>query len=117
MAATYDPDPAAPLGIRLPVDPHTCEVAVERWERWLAHDPVRLVERADCQDNLRRLAALYLDCGRHDQYFLHYGARAFVRRLEALEIAHRYEEFPDNHSSVDYRLDVSLPFLYDAIAG
>jgi hypothetical protein len=22
-----------------------------------------------------------------------------------------YEEFPDNHSSVDYRMDVSLPFL------
>jgi S-formylglutathione hydrolase FrmB len=117
MAATYDPDPGAPLGIRLPVDPLTCEVVAERWERWLAHDPVRLVERADCQDNLRRLSALYLDCGRHDQYFLHYGARAFVRRLEALEIAHRYEEFPDNHSSVDYRLDVSLPILYEAVAG
>jgi S-formylglutathione hydrolase FrmB len=116
MGATYDPDPSAPWGIRLPVDSHTCELIPERWERWLAHDPVRLVERADCQDNLRRLAGLYLDCGRHDQYFLHYGARAFVRRLEALDIPHRYEEFPDNHSSVDYRLDVSLPFLYEALA-
>ncbi len=115
MGATYDPDPSAPFGIRLPVDPHTCELVPERWERWLAHDPVRMIERADCQDNLRRLSALWLDCGRHDQYFLHYGARTFVRRLEALEIAHRYEEFPDDHSSVDYRLDASLPFLYEAV--
>jgi hypothetical protein len=26
-------------------------------------------------------------------------------------IACRYEEFPDNHSSVDYRMDESLPFV------
>jgi S-formylglutathione hydrolase FrmB len=116
MSATYDPEPSAPYGIRLPVDPHTCEMIAERWDRWLAHDPVRSIERADCQDNLRRLSGLYLDCGRYDQYFLHYGARAFVRRLEALEIAHRYEEFPDNHSSTYYRFDVSLPFLYEAVA-
>lgn len=116
MGATYDPDPSAPFGVRLPVDPHTCEVVPERWERWLAHDPVHMIERADCQDNLRRLSALYLDCGRYDQYFLHYGARAFVRRLEALDIPHRYEEFPDNHSSVYYRHDVSLPILYEAVA-
>jgi len=28
-----------------------------------------------------------------------------------------YEEFPDDHSSVDYRMDVSLPFLAKALAG
>src|SRR5690242_15471497 len=31
MAAEYDPDPNAFLGIRLPVDPHTCELIPERW--------------------------------------------------------------------------------------
>ncbi len=30
-------------------------------------------------------------------------------------IAHTYEEFDDTHSSIDYRMDVSLPFLYRAL--
>ncbi len=113
MAATYDPDPRAPWGVRLPVDPHTCELDEERWSRWLAHDPLRLIDRHDCQERLRGLAGLYLDCGSRDQFGCQYGARAFVRRLERLAIAHRYEEFDDDHTGVDYRMDVSLPFLYD----
>jgi len=40
-----------------------------------------------------------------------------VRRLNELGIAHRYEEFPDNHSDVDYRTDESLPFLAQALSG
>ena len=30
-------------------------------------------------------------------------------------IAHVYEEFDDTHSSIDYRMDVSLPILYRAL--
>jgi hypothetical protein len=44
-----------------------------------------------------------------------YGARRFVRPLNELGIAHRYEEFADNQSSVDYRMDESLPFLAAAL--
>jgi hypothetical protein len=40
-----------------------------------------------------------------------------VRRLNELGIAHRYEEFPDNHTAVDYRMDESLPFLAHALSG
>ena len=36
--------------------------------------------------------------------------------LAAAGITHRYEEFDDDHSDVDYRMDVSLPFLYRALA-
>ena len=61
-------------------------------------------------NNLRRLKALYIDCGEKDQFNLLYGARRFVRRLNELGIAHRYEEFPDNHTGVDYRMDVELAF-------
>ena len=52
---------------------------------------------------------------RKDQFNLLYGARRLVRRLNDLGIAHRYEEFPDNHSGVDYRMDESLPFLVHAL--
>ena len=56
------------------------------------------------------------DCGEKDQSNLLYGARRFVRRPNELDIAHRYEEFPDNHTGVDYRMDESLPFLAQALS-
>jgi S-formylglutathione hydrolase FrmB len=114
MAASYDPDPGQFLGIRLPVTFDTCEVIPERWENWRRHDPVAALETH--ADNLRRLKALYIDCGDKDQFNLLYGARRFTRRLKELGIAHRYEEFSDNHSSVDYRMDESLPFLVAALS-
>src|SRR6185503_8317706 len=115
MAASYDPDPTQFLGIRLPVAFDTCEVIEDRWANWLRHDRVDAVEIQ--ADHLRRLKALYIDCGRNDQFNLLYGARRFVRRLNQLGIDHRYEEFPDNHSGVDYRMDESLPFLARALSG
>lgn len=113
MAASYDPDPSAYLGIRLPVTLDTCELIQERWDNWRRHDPLVMLEAN--ADNLRRLKALYIDCGTTDQYRLLYGARRFARRLNQLGIRHRYDEFDDNHSGVDYRMDESLPFIARAL--
>ena len=79
----------------------------------MQHDPVIALQTQS--DNLRRLKALYIDCGEKEQFNLLYGARRFVRRLRELNIEHRYEEFPDNHTSVDYRMDTSLPFLAETL--
>ncbi len=115
MAATYDPDPdpAAFCGIRLPVDPETCELIEERWNAWLAWDPVHMADRH--MDALKTLKGLWLDCGDVDQYNLVYGARRLHRKLEASGVQHVYQEFNDNHSSIDYRLDESLPFLVNSL--
>jgi len=115
MAASYDPDPAAPFGVVLPLDLHTAELDPQRWARWLEHDPLTLVERPTCRESLERLRALYIDCGTSDPYFCHYGARAFVRRLERHGIPHVYEEFEGEHTGNDHRLDRSLPLLYGAL--
>ena len=114
MAASYDPDPTQFLGFRLPVTCDTCETIEERWANWRRQDPVNASETQLA--DLRRLKALYIDCGEHDQFNLLYGARRFVRRLKELGVPHRYEEFADNHSSVDYRMDESLPFLAQALS-
>ena len=113
MAATYDPDPKAPLGFRLPFHLDTGAIIERNWQRWLEHDPVLLVKRHARQ--LRRLAGIYIDCGWRDQYQIHFGCRQLSRALTAAGIRHRYEEFDDDHSDVDYRMDVSLPFLYRAL--
>ena len=113
MAATYDPDPRAPLGFRLPFNLESGEVIEERWRNWLRHDPIQLVSKY--RNNLRSLRGIYIDCGWRDQYHIHYGSRILSQRLAAAGIEHRYEEFDDDHSDIDYRMDVSLPFLYRAL--
>ncbi|MBO6757131.1 MAG: enterochelin esterase [Roseibium sp.] len=115
MAATYDPDPDPDVfcGIRLPVDPETCEVISERWDAWLGWDPVRMADSH--LPALKSLKELWIDCGSVDQYNLVYGARRLTRKLSNSGVDHVYEEFEDNHSSIDYRLDRSLPALAKAL--
>lgn len=116
QAASFDPDPDAGsfLGLRLPVDTDTCELIADRWANWLAFDPAAMVETEG--EALRKLKGLYLECGTEDQYNILYGTRRIHRTLDRLGIAHRYEEFPDNHSGVDYRMDFSLPYLADVLS-
>ena len=109
MGATYDPDPDAFLGIRLPVTMDTCERIPERWAEWMKWDPLSLVPTHG--EGLKRMRALFIDCGDIDQYNLVYGARRMNKALAAIGVDHVYEEFNDTHSSIDYRLDTSLPFL------
>ncbi|MBK6982207.1 MAG: enterochelin esterase [Betaproteobacteria bacterium] len=113
MAATYDPDRRAPNGFRLPFNLETGERLEERWKRWQANDPVNLV--AKHRASLASLRGIYIDCGSRDQYHIQYGSRILSKRLQAARIRHTYEEFDDNHSDVDYRMDVSLPFLTRAL--
>ena len=113
MAASYDPDPKAPLGFRVPFNLESGEVIEERWRKWRNHDPINLVSRY--RDPLNTLRGIYIDCGWRDQYHIHYGTRILSKRLAQAGIRHTYEEFDDDHSDIDYRMDVSLPFLYRAL--
>ena len=114
QAASFDPDPDAPYGVRLPVTHDTCEFIAERWQNWMAWDPLEMVDAH--AGGMKALKALYIDCGDVDQYNLVYGARRMHKALDRLGVAHTYEEFPDDHSSVDYRMDVSLPILAKALS-
>ena len=113
MAATYDADPRAPNGFRLPFNLETGEVIAERWARWRAHDPINMVTKY--RRNLKSLRGIYIDCGARDQYHIHYGSRILSKRLAQAGVAHTYEEFDDTHSDIDYRMDTSLPFLARAL--
>ena len=115
MAAHYSPNPESPqLGIDFPFDLETGQWRPDVWQRWLAHDPVRLAEKY--ADNLRRLKLIYLDCGSRDEFNLHWGMRGLHARLSTLGIAHFYEEFDDGHMNISYRYDRSLPLLYRALS-
>ena len=66
-------------------------------------------------DALRRARLAFIDVGQYDEYQLQVGARLLHRKLDALGIAHVYEEYPDGHRDTHYRYDVSLPRLYEAL--
>ena len=115
MAATYDPDPRAPLGFRVPFNLETGELIEARW-RELARarpDPSRRpVPRATCKSLRGHLHRLRL--ARPVPHPLRH-AHPVAARSPRQASSTRYEEFDDNHSDVDYRMDVSLPFLYRAL--
>ncbi|CAA9516063.1 MAG: enterochelin esterase and related enzyme [uncultured Rubrobacteraceae bacterium] len=114
MSAFYDPAPEAFMSMRLPGDPHTAELYPERWANWLRHDPVVMMdERAD---ELRKLKGIWLDCGNRDQFRMHFGMRRFHKKLEERGVPHVYEEYDDDHTGVDYRMERFLPFLAEALS-
>lgn len=114
MSAFYDPDPAGFRNMRLPFDPYTGELIPERWANWLRHDPVVMLDEK--LDEIRKLKLIYMDCGDHDNFRIHYGMRRFHKKLEAADVPHTYEEYDDDHIDVDYRMDVFLPLLAKALS-
>ena len=90
--------------------PHDAEPEHGRvGERWLAHDPVRLVEKY--QENLKSLDLLFLDAGTRDEFFLDLGARILSNKLTELGINHVHEEFDDGHFNINYRYNRSLELI------
>jgi len=114
MAATYDPDPDAPNGFRIPFNPDTGEIISQRWKQWLKHDPALLIGRY--ADKLKTLNGIFIDCGWRDQYHIQYGSRMIHRDLKSHGVEHLYEEFDGTHSGIDSRMDMSLPWLCERIS-
>jgi len=115
MAAAYSPDPSRPFGVALPYDAESGELLADVWTRWKSHDPVEMVREPSRAEGLRRLSLLFLDCGTKDEFQLHLGLRLFAKRLDELGIPHVVEEFPDNHRSLSYRYEASIPRLVRAL--
>ena len=111
MAACYSPNPESPWGFDYPFDLETGEIRSDVWARWLAHDPVRLAERADVLENLRKLHGIYIECGNADEFNLQWGARILVLRLRAAGLNVEYREFDGGHMNTHWRYDESLGWL------
>jgi hypothetical protein len=113
MAACYSADDDGT--VQLPYDTATGELRPEIWERWLAWDPVRMApERADA---LRSLKAIYIDCGKRDQFYLDLGAEAFRRKLEEVGVTdYFFELFEGTHSAVEYRYPQAIAYLAERLS-
>jgi enterochelin esterase family protein len=113
MSACYSPNAESLWGYDLPFDLETGEMREDVWQRWLGHDPVRLVEKA--VENLKSLKLLYIDAGTRDEFALDLGARVLSKRLRDLRVDHIHEEFDDGHFNISYRYDRSLELISESI--
>jgi len=113
MAACYSTDEDGT--VRLPFDPATSELVPEVWERWLAWDPVRMV--AKHADAVRSLAAIYIDAGKKDEWFLDLGAEAFRRALVEIGVTDVYFElFDATHMAIEYRYPLGIRYLAERLS-
>jgi S-formylglutathione hydrolase FrmB len=107
MAECYSPG-------ELPFDTETGRLRPDVWEKWLAWDPVRMVPRY--AEALRGLRAVYVDCGKGDQFYLDVGAEAFRRELAAIGVTDVFFElFDGTHSSIEYRYPIALRYLAERL--
>jgi S-formylglutathione hydrolase FrmB len=107
MAECYSPG-------ELPFDPATGELKQQVWERWLAWDPVRMVDAH--AEALRGMRAIYIDAGTRDQFYLDLGAEAFRRALERIGVTDVFFElFDATHSAIEYRYPIALRYLAERL--
>jgi Putative esterase len=113
MAACYSTDEDGT--VHLPYDVATGELRPEIWERWLAWDPVRMASKH--AEALRGLKAIYIDCGKRDQFYLDLGAEAFRRELEKIGLTDVFFElFDGTHSAIEYRYPIALKYLAERLS-
>ncbi len=111
FSATDDGTPELPFDVR------TGAVRPEVWQRWLAWDPVRMID--PYADALRSLRAVWIDAGSSDEYFLDLGAQAFrdgLGRIGVPDDRVHFELFPGGHGGIDYRYPLALAWLANRLA-
>ena len=102
---------------RLPFEPRTGRLIPEAWERWLAWDPVRMVDRY--AEVVRSLRAIWIDAGTRDEWFLDLGAEAFRAELKRVGVPDErifFELFPAGHGAIDYRYPLAVEWLAHRLA-
>lgn len=109
MSACYSPNENSEIGFDLPFDLETGEIRRDVWERWLAHDPVRLVEKH--AENLKTLKLFYIDAGTRDEFALDLGARILCKRFKDSGVPFIHEEFNDGHMQISYRQNRSFELI------
>lgn len=115
-ASAYSPTIDRPGEFELPFDLTSGALREEVWNRWLAWDPVRMVQTPAYSAALRRLAYVYVDAGVRDEYGLDVGARIFATQAKAQGGRVDHEEFDGVHRDGVPRYDVMIPRLLRALA-
>ena len=119
-AAAWSPSATGPYafgsGFDLPVNLVTSALRDDVWLRWLAHDPIRMVDAPPHRAALAQMRAIYLDAGRGDEYNLQLATRQLASKLARHAIPHTHEEFDGGHFNTSHRYERSLAVVTAALA-
>lgn len=113
MASCYSPNSDSEWGFDIPFDLKTGEIRKDIWQKWLAHDPVYLVENS--VENLKSLKLFFIDAGTSDEFALDLGAKVLVDRLKKHDIPHVHEEFDGGHFNINYRYKRTFELISEKI--
>lgn len=103
-----------PLDFDLPFDLDIGELRQDVFNRWLAHDPTRIIENH--LDNLRSMKLLYFDAGVRDEFGLDIGANVLSAKLRQHNIKHLHEQHDGGHFNTSHRYARSLELISELIA-
>ena len=119
-AAAWSPMERGPYGygegFELPFNLLTGALRPDVWARWLAWDPVRMLDDESHLAAFRSLRKIFLDAGLADEYYLQLGTRQLAAKLSTAGVAHVHEEFDGGHMNTQYRYDRSFEVLTKSLA-
>ncbi len=113
MSACYSPNAESEWGFDLPFDTKTGEIRENVWQRWLANDPVYLVENS--AENLKSLRLFFIDAGKSDEFALDIGANILADRLNKHGINYVQEEFDGGHFNINHRYNRTFELISENI--
>lgn len=114
-ASCYSPIDAEPGRFELPFDLDTGALVPEVWGRWLAWDPVRMIETPRYADAARNLSYVYLDGGTRDEFGLDVSARILTAGFRRQGANVEFESFEGAHFDSGPRYDIMIPRLLKAL--
>ena len=114
-ASCYSPVESEPGRFDVPFDLETGELREEVWARWLDWDPVRMVRTPRYAEAARRLAYLFIDGGKMDEFGLDVSARVLAAAARSQGAKVEFEEFEGGHFDTGPRYDVMIPRLLRAM--
>ncbi|MFE9627848.1 alpha/beta hydrolase-fold protein [Streptomyces sp. NPDC006527] len=110
MGMCYADDPRITPSDALPCDPRTGLFRDDVWQRWLTHDPVRMLPAH--AGRLAGLGLLHLSVGECDDYGMHWGVRALHAALDAHGVPHVHREHEGGHHGIEYVFAEALAELW-----
>ncbi|MEV6179093.1 alpha/beta hydrolase-fold protein [Streptomyces sp. NPDC052015] len=110
MGMCYADDPRTTPSDALPCDPRTGLFRDDVWQRWLTHDPVRMLPAH--AGRFAGLGLLHLSVGERDDYGMHWGVRALHAALDAHGVPHLHREHEGGHHGIEYVFAEALAELW-----
>lgn len=95
-------------------DLKTGAIIEEVWEKYLAWDPVRMVDKY--LTALRSLKSIHLEAGLQDEYGAQLGHRQISAKLTKAGIPHQMDEYPGGHSGQQWRFISRISLMLEKMS-